>query len=181
MFRRRRMFQANPLAADQVAILVKANQLLTQGKPLDAGPLFASVAQAMQVSHHPRRAANLFTRAAHAYTDGKDAEHALTYARQALNLFAQTRMARRASTFYANVTRKMTNLGMNATANELEQEFGAQIAALPMEPQSATPARHGLLPTDCPKCGAPVHSEDITWVDEVTAECEYCGMLIRSS
>jgi hypothetical protein len=180
MLRRRRLFRPNPLGPDLMTTLIQANQLQAEGKPLEAARLFAQLATAMQARQHPHRAANLYTRAAHAYADARDAEHALACARQALQLFAQTRMARRAAAFHANITRKMTGLGMTAAASDLEREFGAQIAALPAEPQPATPLRHDLLPTHCPKCGAPVHTEDATWVDDRTLECEYCGAYIRS-
>jgi hypothetical protein len=50
--------------------LAEANEYVAQGKPLQAGPLFVQVAEAMQASNHPRRAANLHTRAAHAFVDG---------------------------------------------------------------------------------------------------------------
>jgi len=180
MFPRRRISQANPLNPDQMATLVKANQWVAQGKPLEAGPLFAQVASAMQASNHPRRAANLFTRAAHAFVDGNRGQVGLGYARAAISLFLQTQMIGRAASFYTNITRKMAAKGMNNALGELQKEFGAHITNLPTKPLSMPPLRRKLLPTSCPKCGAPVHMEDIIWVDEATAECEFCGSLIRS-
>ncbi len=180
MFRRRRMMQANPLNNEQMAQLVKANQLVAQGKPLQAAALFVQVAQAMQASNHPRRAANLYTRAAHAFVDGNEGPSALNYSRQALALFIQVNMPMRARTFYSNITHKMGNRGMNGALETLQSEFEAQMTALPAGPAPAAPTRHGMLPTNCPKCGAPVHTEDANWVDENTLECEYCGAFIRS-
>ncbi len=182
MFRRPYMLRANPINQEQLSMLVQANQLLSQGKPLDAAPLFAQLAQAMQAGNHPRRAANLFTRAAHSYADGNDASTALTYSRQALALFLQYKMFARAKTFYTNITRKLSNHAMKQAVESLQSDFGTQIAALPVAvgPQTAAKTRHALLPTNCPKCGAPIHSEDSTWVDENTIECGYCGSLIRS-
>jgi hypothetical protein len=180
MFRNRPRFQANPLTADQLAILVKANQLMAAGKPLDAGSLFAGVADAMQRSNHPRRAANLYARAAHAFTDGNNEQTALGYARTALALFTQFKMVGRIPTFFTNITRKMTAKGMKAAATALQQEYGAQIAAQPVESQQEIRPPRGLLPTNCPKCGGPVHGDGVDWVDNNTIECEYCGSLIRT-
>ncbi len=180
MFRRRQMMQANPLNAGQLAVLVQANQLVSKGKPLQAAALFVQVAQAMQASNHPRRAANLYTRAAHAFADGNEGPSALNYSRQALALFIEYNMPVRARTFFTNITRKLGDKGMNGAAEALQREFGAQIAALPAALRPAAQPQHGLLPTNCPKCGAPVHSEDATWVDESTVECEYCGALLRA-
>jgi hypothetical protein len=179
MFRRRDHFQDNPLSANQLALLVKANQLISDGKPLDAGPLFAQVAGAMQRGNHPRRAANLFARAAHAFADGNDEQAALGYARTALALFTQFKMVRRSPVFFTNITHKMIAKGMNGAADTLHQEFGTQIAALPVVSQQENRPPRGILPTNCPKCGATIHSDAVDWVDDNTVECEYCGTFIR--
>jgi hypothetical protein len=178
MLRRKTIFQANPLSSQQLAELVKANQLMSQGKPLQAGPMFAQVAQAMQTSNHPRRAANLYTRAAHAFADGNNGQQALAYSRAALTLFIQHKMPLRTQAFYRNITGKMRVRGMNLAAEALQSEYGAQVAAQSTA-QAASQPRRGLLPTSCPKCGAPVHGDEITWVDDNTIECDYCGTLIR--
>jgi hypothetical protein len=36
-----------------------------------------------------------------------------------------------------------------------------------------------ILPTHCPSCGAGVRANEIEWLDDVTAECDYCGSPIR--
>jgi hypothetical protein len=59
MFRKRARFQADPLTPDQLAVLVKANQWMSEGNPTEAGSLFVDVADAMQRGDHPPRAANL--------------------------------------------------------------------------------------------------------------------------
>ena len=180
MFRRNPGFQNESLTADQIAILAKANRLMLDSQPAEAGPLFAQLANTMQASHHPRRAANLYARAAHAYADGHNEPAALGHARTALSLFIQFKMAQRTPVFFANITQKMNNKGMKPAADALQREFGAQIASRPSQPQPGRARRRGLLPTSCPKCGGPVHGEEIDWVDENTAACEYCGTLIRT-
>jgi hypothetical protein len=180
MFRRRRIFQANTLTTDQLAVLVRANQLMSEGKPLDAGPLFTNVADALKHSNHPRRAANLYTRAAHAFADGNNEQASLTCAREALVLFSQYEMAGRASAFFTNITNKMKAKGMKAAAEVLQREYGGQIPEQPAGPQRGKPQVHPLMPTNCPKCGAPIHGEDATWVDDNTIECIYCGTLVRA-
>jgi hypothetical protein len=154
--------------------------LISEGKPSDAGPLFAEVADAMQQSNHPRRAANLYARAAHAFADGNNEQAALGYAKTALALFTQFKMVRRTPVFFTNITRKMTAKGMKAAANVLQREYGTQIAAQPAAPRQENRRHRGLLPTSCPKCGAAVHGDDVDWVDDNTVECEYCGTLIRT-
>ena len=40
--------------------------------------------------------------------------------------------------------------------------------------------RTAPLPTRCPTCGAPVDLREVEWADRLTAECPYCGAMIRS-
>ncbi len=180
MFRRIRnpAFQPNPLPPAQMQTLSRANQLLAGGQPLQAAALFTQLADQLQVSNHPRRAANLHAQAAHAFADGQDEADALAQARLALSLFLQYQMVRRTPVFYANITRKLNAKGMKNAADALMKEFGSKVGPIPAS--VAPPTGHGRLPTNCPKCGAPIHGDEAEWVDTSTAECAYCGTLIRS-
>ncbi len=81
--------------------------------------------------------------------------------------------------FFTNITRKMTTKGMKKAAEALQREYGAQISAQPVETMQENHQQRGLLPTNCPKYGATVLSDEVDWVDNNTVECEYCGTLIR--
>ena len=179
MFRRFRnqAQQANLLNPAQLQTLNQANQLVASGQPGQAAPLFAGLAAAMETTNHPRRAANLHAQAAHAYADSGQEQNALTQARAALTLFLQYQMVQRSPVFYANITRKLTNRGMKNAAATLAQEFGNRVGPVPA-PVSPPPSR-AQLPTNCPQCGGPIHASAASWIDANTAECEYCGALIR--
>ncbi len=181
MFRRMRRiaFQSNPMNPIQLESLAKANQLVASGHPGQAAPLFATIAIEMETTAHPRRAANLHAQAAHAYADSQNEQAALDQARRALGLFIQSGMVNRIPVFYANITRKFDNKGMKSAADTLKGEFGSRIGPIPQNP---TPdlSHKGSLPTNCTKCGAPIHQNDANWVDDQTIECDYCGSLIRA-
>jgi len=182
MFRRmmKRGQQTNLLNSEQMTLLVKANQLLTDEKPAEAAPLFTQLAKALETLH-PRRAANLYARAAHAYADSHDEQGTLVQARKALTLFLQYQMTQRAPVFFANILRKMNTQDMRTARSLLEKEYSSRIGLGSSEGDEGKSARLGLLPTNCPKCGAPVRGAEVNWVDEVTAECDYCGTLLRAS
>ena len=167
------------LSPSQLQAMNQANQLVASGQPILAAPIFAQLAGAMETGNHPRRAANLHAQAAHAYADGQDEQDALAQARRALSLFIQYQMAQRTPVFYANITRKFTNKGMKDAAEALAKEFGPLVGSMPVPAPVA--ARRGSLPTNCPKCGAPLHASEATWVDANTAECAYCGASIRAA
>ncbi len=56
-----------------------------------------------------------------------------------------------------------------------------QIPAAPQQPAPAAPVpqpqihRAELLPTVCPKCGAPVRGQEVKWTGPQSADCSYCG------
>jgi hypothetical protein len=175
---RRPFINAVPMTAAQIEVMSKANALAASQQFGQAAPLFAELAREMEASQHPRRAANLHARAAHAYADAGNATEALAQARVALNLFVQYQMVQRTPEFYANITRKLTQHGMVEATNALKAEFGGKVGAIPAPQAAARPNK--LLPTNCPKCGAPLGGE-VTWTDANTAECGYCGALIRPS
>jgi hypothetical protein len=169
--------QPDSLNPRQRQVLGQANQLVAQGKPGQAAPLFAELAEVEGVDH-PQRAANLHAQAAHAFADEQRGPAALIQARAALNLFLKFQMDKRTSMFYANITRKLNDDGMKKAADALISEFGPRVAALPVGAASAA-QKHGLLPTNCPQCGAPIHTGKAQWVDSNTVECAYCGSQIR--
>jgi hypothetical protein len=169
--------QTEPLDPPHRQVQIQANQLVAKGKPGQAAPLFAKLAE-VESADHPRWAANLHAQAAHAFADSQQGPAALIQARAALHLFLKHQMSERAPVFYANITRKLKNKGMENAAEALTSEFGSRLAALPATAASAA-QKQGVLPTNCPKCGASVHGERAKWVNADTVECEYCGSLIR--
>jgi hypothetical protein len=38
-----------------------------------------------------------------------------------------------------------------------------------------SPSKRSPLPTHCPGCGAPLRPDEVEWLDDVTAECAFCG------
>jgi len=126
---RRPFINAVPMTAAQIEVMSKANALAASQQFGQAAPLFAELAREMEASQHPRRAANLHARAAHAYADAGNATEALAQARVALNLFVQYQMVQRTPEFYANITRKLTQHGMVEATNALKAEFGGKVGA----------------------------------------------------
>jgi hypothetical protein len=42
-----------------------------------------------------------------------------------------------------------------------------------------TSTKKPILPTHCPSCGAAVKPDEVEWLDDITAECGYCGSPVR--
>jgi hypothetical protein len=67
-------------------------------------------------------------------------------------------------------------------AQELASEDKEKTERAPVPPQPAqavsAPAhehRADLLPSECPKCGAPVRGNEVLWTGPQSADCSYCG------
>lgn len=44
-----------------------------------------------------------------------------------------------------------------------------------VEKQKTSGPRLDLLPTNCPRCGAPLHGVDVKWTSDRSADCPFCG------
>jgi hypothetical protein len=72
--------------------------------------------------------------------------------------------------------------GLHAEASQLEAYLAGNMPDIPVEtakPEADIEKSKPLLPVKCPGCGAPVRADEVDWVDEVTAECPYCGNMVR--
>ncbi len=159
--------------------LMQANRLANNGKLNEAGIEFARLADELGQAR-PRQAANLHAAAAHAFVGAGAAEQALQQADQALRMFQQYRMLQRFPVFFANITRKMQDAGMQAAAQKLESEFGVEAQQAQPVVDAGAAERRGALPAICPHCGAAVRSDEVEWIDAVSAECIYCGGIIQA-
>jgi hypothetical protein len=64
--------------------------------------------------------------------------------------------------------------GRNAEAEALERELSQM-------PAPARPGgRRGELPGKCSQCGGPVKENEVTWVGTNSAECPYCGSVVKA-
>jgi len=164
----------------QLDILSRANRQVASKKPGEAARLFAQLAQEMEATDHQRRAANFHALAAHSFADAQDEKRALVHAQSALNLFFEYQMVRRIGRFYPNITNKLRTYNMTQAVETLQGEFGEKIGAMPALAVTTEPVRKDRLPAACPKCGAPVHSTDVNWIDDQSAECMYCGSVLQT-
>jgi hypothetical protein len=155
-----------------------ANQLLASGQPDKAASIFQQLARELQASQHPRKAANLHAMAAYAFASAKEEAQTLQQAQMALRFFLRLQMMPRAAQFYGNILEKMNKDNMYVSVGELEKEFGNALANVPIQSRGGPQQGSRHLPTSCPKCGAPLRSDEIEWIDQITACCSYCGSVV---
>jgi hypothetical protein len=157
----------------------RANQLLADGRPVEAAESLVQLAGRLENRGFPRRAANVRAQAARAWIQAKNQSNALDQARVALGQFLQINMPRRAAMFYLNISRSLLDNGMKDAATTMKQEFESKVKALGVIPAPAHAVR-GRLPPKCPQYGAPVRSDEVEWIDAASAACGYCGSVIQT-
>lgn len=156
--------------------LEEAEHLLEDGKPAQAAPIFAKLAEVLESAKQPKRAANLHSQAALAFARSRN-EAALMQARAALTLLLQYKLGQQASAFYKDVMRELTKRGMQSAAEALTREFGDKVSQ--PSPLDTRTAQMNRLPSNCPNCGAPLGQREVKWTDANTIECGFCGTPIR--
>lgn len=172
----RRALMQNPALAQA---LMRANRLMANGEPGQAAQIFERLAQEAEECGLQKPAANAHAQAAHAYTMAKNEKAALTQARAALTKFIDLGMTQRAPKFFANITQRMRDNGMASSADALQKEFGDKVKAIAAQANAAS-AQRGRLPDKCPHCAAPARSDEVDWIDAMSAECNYCGGIIQT-
>ncbi len=177
MFRRRPMFP--PAGGRRVPPrllrrLQRANRLLASGRPAEAAPLFAQLAQAAETAGRMPRAAQLHARAARAWFEAGNPQAGMEHLRRALRLAerlphgeAALRIARRAAP-------RLRELGYTQQAAEVE----AFLRRAPGPPAPRSAPAETVRAITCPQCGASLQADERLRVDARTVECAYCGSLL---
>jgi len=133
------------------------------------------------------RAADIRLQAARAYLAADDGDAAAGHAKGALQLLVRGKGAGRVPKVLARVQAALRNKGYNSQADTLGQEAGRLLGEMGMSlddmQQQMPQARvsHGTLPAACDSCGAPLVPDDVDWHDAQTAECPYCGTVLKAS
>ncbi len=160
--------------------LQRANQLMAAGQYAQAAEIFEQFAQRALARNGPR-APWFFLQAGQARLLAGETQAGMAHLRQGLALFATRGQWAK---FLQSGTRLISELysrGSAAEAKQIEDYIQATLppglaAGLGIGAEKTRP----ILPTNCPGCGGPLRSDEVEWVDEVTAECPYCGSAVRA-
>jgi len=60
-----------------------------------------------------------------------------------------------------------------------EDYVDAPVATAAASAAEPTRTHSAHLPVKCPTCGAAVRPNEVKWLDEITIECQYCGVPIK--
>jgi hypothetical protein len=177
MFRRRaqRIFRRSG-QPDVPPMLQQANQLMVNGDYTGAAVAFKNLAQRAE-DRFPQRAPILYMEAGRAALLGGDVKTGVASLRLGLTMLVSQGRLHRMRMLGQRAIEELKARGLNAEAQEIANFLGA---SLPNQlPAESAAVKHPILPTHCPSCGGTVNPDEIEWIDDVTAECDYCGSPLR--
>jgi hypothetical protein len=174
----RRAFRRS-LVPDAPPALQRAHELLSIGDFDAAAVAFEQLANGAEGRDGPR-APMLFLQAGRTRLLAGQIAHGMTLLMHGLGLLAARGQWRELQRAGQRITMELEQRGLTAEASEIATYLRANLPADFTPPTDQVPARKLPLPTHCPSCGGAVRPDEIEWLDEVTAECDYCGSPLRS-
>lgn len=166
------------LAADVAPILQEANFVFDKGEYGRAAELFEQIAQTADARGLPR-AALFHLQAGRARVLAGQTSLGMPSLKRGLELFAQRRQFPRLQKAGMRAVAELDQRGLRDEAAEIEAWLNAVLPSMPDLDAAETPPKSPVLPTHCPACGAAIRADEVEWLEDVTAECAYCGSLLR--
>ena len=184
MFRRRGF--ARPLrrafAPDIPPALQRANELLAIGDYNGAAVAFEGLARGAEGRGGPR-VPHLYLQAGRARLQIGQVAAGMGHIKRGLALFAARQQWPALHRTGQLTVAFLTERGLAKEALEISDYLKATLPPVPSSDFGSqfAPSERAkpLLPTTCPGCGGPIRADEVEWVDEVTAECPYCGSAVR--
>jgi hypothetical protein len=177
----RRMFRRNirkSLAQEVPPILQEANFAFSKGEYGRAGELFERIAEGADARGGPR--APLFhLQAGRSRLYAGQTKLAMPSIKRGLELLAERQKFQRLHNASMRVVAELNERGLKSEVTDIEILLKTLLPSKSAFETQAAPAKKPILPTHCPSCGAAVKPDEVEWLDEITAECGYCGSPVR--
>lgn len=159
-------------------ILQEANLAFDKGEFGRAAELFERIAEGADARGGPR--APLFhLQAGRARIYAGQTALGMPSLKRGLSLLAQHQQYRRLLNAKSRLIDDLKARGLKNEANEIEAWFKSIAPSSSEFETKLPPSKKPILPTHCPQCGAALRLDEVEWLDEVTAECGYCGSPVR--
>ena len=157
-------------------ILQEANFAFDKGEYGRAAELFEQIAQTAAARGGPR-ASLFYLQAGRARILAGQTRLGMPSLKRGLELLAQHRQFPRLHQAGTRVIAELSQRGLKEEAAEIETWLKNTLPTVPIIDSSE---KRPALPTHCPSCGAGLRPDEVEWLDNVTAECAYCGSPVRA-
>ncbi len=157
---------------------------MEQADPAEAATILEKRAQAAEEQGMLDQAGDLHLEAARCYLQLDDIERADDHGLKALRLFIQARRPGKVRRLVPRMMAVLHRKGYHDEAEKLRREVEGLLDALPGEraiPWGGRAVQRGSLPAKCPSCGGPIRPDEVNWIDAYSAECAYCGGIVKAT
>ena len=174
--------QARKGFAPQVPpILQEANLAFDKGEFGRAAELFEQIAQTAD-SRGPLyapRAPLFHLQAGRARILAGQAALGIPSLKRGLALLAERQQYQRLLNAKMRVLSELKERGLTNEAADMEAWLKTISPSTSEFETQLPPSKKPILPTHCPQCGAAIRPDEVEWLDDITAECGYCGSPVR--
>jgi hypothetical protein len=179
MFRRRGRLRPGRrgIGANIHPLLQRANQYFANENYAEAAQAFEGLARSAEESF-PERAPFLYLEAGRAYIYAGQTKSGVAHLRRGLTILGSQGRFRRMQKLGRRAMDELNGRGLTNEANEIAALLSGNMP-IQDSAESITPVKKPILPTHCPSCGASVRPDEVEWLDEFSAECDYCGSPVR--
>jgi hypothetical protein len=153
---------------------------MSEGNFKEAGALFEELALGAARRGIPR-APQLFLQAGHAFVKAEDSEHGIELLKRGLKSMGKMGQLRRLPAASQRVLSELQSLGLQEESTKLEEEINQLLAQWGVSLAAPTHQSKLHLPAKCPQCGGTVHPQEVEWIDERSASCDYCGSILEAT
>jgi len=160
--------------------LLRANRLMEIGDFTNAAFLYEKLARKVHDLGRPRQAAYLYVQAARARILTGQVKPGLELLEQGLSAFTQAGLWEAFERVGSRAVDELRQQDQPQAAQDLRQWLETMRQNRPPSSAPAEVKESPLraLPLKCPSCGATVRPDEVEWVDEERAVCDYCGSML---
>jgi hypothetical protein len=178
-----RPWAKSPLEARGRQDIQRANRLMEIGDFTNAATLYENLARKVHDFNRPRQAGHLYVQAARARVLAGQIKPGLDTLKHGLTIFAQAGLWGVFEAIGSRAIGELGQLGQPQAAQDLADWLDTKRSNRTM--QDITPtipvSSPRSLPLKCPSCGATVRPDEVEWVDEDHAACDYCGSVMAAT
>jgi hypothetical protein len=161
-------------------LLQRANQLMAAGNYPAAAEAFEQLGRGAAARGGPR-APHFFLQAGRARLLAGQVPAGMALLEQGLVMFATQNRLPELQRAGLRVVSELKGRGLTVEVAQIEELLARSFpGGIPAAVPGAAPAQKPVLPTNCAGCGGPLRSDEVEWIDAVTAECPFCGSAVRA-
>ena len=160
--------------------LLLANQMMESGDYQGAAEQFEALAR-VATFRNGRHTPQFYLQAGRARILAGQNEAGLANLKQGMSLLASHFAWQRFYNAGNRIVNELNQLGLKNEANEILDLLNAKLPGNFSASSNAIPTQKPVLPTHCPSCGGAIRPDEVEWLDDITAECAYCGSPVREN